>query len=105
MPLPNGVVLLLPVAVPLGEEVVEGAIDDVITLLLDVNTVTEALPEFVEAAFVELGPDVAAAELGALEELPSTLVETELCVGAVDPDAGEEVGMWPTKYWMLCPVL
>jgi len=105
VPPPSGVVLLLPATVLPGIEVVVSAIDDVITLLLDVKTVTEALPASVEATSVEVGPDVAVAELGALEELSSALVEPELCVGLVNTDAGGEVGIWPTKNWMLCPVL
>jgi len=102
----SGVVLLLPAAVLLDKDVV-GAIDDVlvIVLLFDVKTVTEPLPESVEVASVEVEPDVAVAELGVLEELSPALVESELCVCTVDPDAEEEVGVWPVKNWMLCPVL
>ena len=104
---PSGVVLLLLAPVPPCEEVVVSAIDDVIVLLLDVKTVTETLPEPVEAAPAELGlgPDVAVTWVGALDELSSALVEPEFCVGAVDPDAGEEVGVWPAKNLMLSPVL
>ena len=101
--LPRGVVVpLLPTAL-LGEEVVV-TIDEVIVLLPDVKTVTETLPETMEGAFVEVRPDVAVGELGVLAEL-SALVEPELFVGAADADAGGEVGIWPAKNWMLCPVL
>ena len=103
---PSGVGLLLPAPELLGEEVVEGGIVDVMVLLLDVKTVTEALLESVEIASVEVEPDVAVVELFVLEveELSSLLVELELCGVAVDPaaveevgDAAEEVGVWPAS--------
>jgi hypothetical protein len=99
VPPPSGVGLLLLATVLLGEEVAVCAIDDVITLLFVVKTVIEALPEPVEPAELacaEAGPDVAVVELGALEEPSSALVEPELFVCVVNPDAGEEVGIWPT---------
>ena len=58
------------------------------------KTVTELL-----LASVEVGPDVAVAELDALDELSPVLglVEAELCDGAADPEAREELGECPAK--------
>ena len=109
VPPPCDVVLPLFPPVPLGEELAESTVDDVIVEPLDVKTVTEVLPAFVEPPFVEDAPDVAVPEPFAPEELSSALVEPEVCVGAADPDAadpevGSPVGTWPTKNWMLSPV-
>jgi len=98
-----------------------------------VKTVTEPLPASVEDAPAEVGPEVevpcaelrpevavaefdaeaeefgAPAELDAPEELPPALglVEAEFCDGEAGPEAEArvELGKWPTKNWMLCPVL
>ena len=102
---PSGVVLLLLETVALGTEVAVGAIDDVIVLLFDVKTVIEALPESVWAGSIVVRPDVTVAEFGLFVEPFSVLVEPEFCVCAADLETGEAVGIWPTKNWMLCPVL
>jgi hypothetical protein len=75
---------------------------DVNVLPFDVKTVIELL-----LASVEVGPDVAVAELDTPEELSPALVrvETELCDGAASPEARDELGEWPMKNCMLCPVL
>lgn len=56
---------------------------------------------------VAVGPDVAVGELDAAEELAGGLVlaGVELCDGAGEPEVREELGKWPTKNCMLCPVL
>ena len=80
-----------------GERVVE----DVIILLPDVKTVTVALP-----GLVELAPDARTAdELFALEEPPAGVVEPESCVSVAVPDARMELGLWPSRNWILCPTL
>ena len=98
---PAEVLPLSPPPVATAEEIVEGAMmtDDAIVLPLDVKAEMEVLPETVEIAFVEVGPDVAELELGAPEELPAApvLVESELPDGATDPDAGTEEGTWSSR--------
>ena len=88
-------------------EVVKDAVGEVNVLPFDVKTVIETLLTSVEVSFVEVGPEVAVAELDTPEELSPALVrvETELCDGAASPAAREELGKWPTKNCMLCPVL
>jgi hypothetical protein len=88
--LPEAVGLLLPALVLLGEEIVDGVMNDVTVLPFVVKTATEPLSPWVEPAPEEVGPDVAVAELGAPEELSCALVAPKLCVCAVDPDAEEE---------------
>jgi len=102
---------------------------DVNVLPLDVKVVTVSeLPLACgEEALVEVGPavavvgfdapdvavagldapDVAVAEFDTPEEPPPALLlaEAELCDGAADTEAREELGKWPTKNCMLCPVL
>ncbi|KAL9078257.1 MAG: hypothetical protein Q9157_002837 [Trypethelium eluteriae] len=108
LPLEDVLALLLP-PVLTAEEIVEGAMvtDEVTVLPLDVKAEIEVLPETVETAFVEVGPDVGELELRALEELPDALVlaESELPDGAADPDARTDEGIWPSRNWILCPVL
>lgn len=92
---------LAPPARVVGE-VVEAAMGDVNVLPFDVKTVIELL-----LASVEVGPDVAVAELATPEELSPALVriDTEFSDGAASPEARDELGEWPTKNCMLCPVL
>lgn len=99
VPLPEGVVPLLPPPVSPDTVVVEGVPDDVdvMVLPLDVKVVTKALVEPPEDAFGRVVPDVAAAELGALEELVLPELKPDPLDGAADADAGEEVGLWPAK--------
>ena len=60
---------------------------------LDVKTVVE-----VPLASVELGLDVAVAELDVPEELSLAPVLVVVpCDGEAVPEAGEELGKWPTK--------
>lgn len=93
---------LPPPATAVGE-VVKDAVGDVNVLPFDVKTVIGLLLASVGVSFVEVGPDVAVAELDTPEELSPALVlvEAELCDGA----AREELGKWPAKNCMLCPVL
>jgi hypothetical protein len=66
-----------------------------------------AEPDVAPELDVAVGPDVAVGELDAAEELTGALVlaGVELCDGAADPEVREELGKWPTKNCMLCPVL
>lgn len=97
---------LAPPATAVGE-VVKDAVGDVNVRPCDMKTVTGLLLASVEVSFVEVGLDIAVAEPDTPEE-PSparVLVEAELSGGAASPEAREELGEWPTKNCMLCPVL
>jgi hypothetical protein len=82
-------------------------VDNVNVPPLDVMTVTELPLASGEVAEVEAGPDVEVAELDAPGELSLALMvlRPELCEGATDPEVREELGKWPTKNCILCPVL
>ena len=70
LPLAKVLLLLSPPAAA-AEEVAEAAIatDDGTVWLLDGKAEIGSLPETVETAFVEVGPDDVELELGVLEEL------------------------------------
>ena len=81
--------LVLPPLVPpdVVTEVVRGTrVVDVISLPLDVKTVTELL--------LNVESDVEGAEFDAPEELPPAppVVEAGFCDGAAEPEAREELG-------------
>ena len=81
--------MLPPLPPPAAGDVAKDAAVDVNVLPFDVKTVVEVL-----LASVEAGPDVAVAEPDTPEELSPALVPAEA-----------ELGKWPMKNCMLCPVL
>jgi len=97
-----------PLPATTAGEVVKGAVEDVNVVPLDVKTVTELLLAPVEVACVEVGPEELSAAPVLVDEEEGEEGEgegEERCDGAADAEAREELGKWPTKNCMLCPVL